>query len=131
MNKKGFTMVELLAVIAIIISIATSSVFILNKSVQNTKLSNLKTILTEIEIASDVYLSENESEMINVNTTGDTICTKLYVLQNDGLVDKNLIDPITNKAIMGTTCVYSCLHDGYLVHEIEGYTEIDNKKCNY
>lgn len=116
-------MIELMAVIMIIVTVCLTSVILLNKSLDNAKEGNLETTLKEIELATDVYLSENESEQINVNS-GETICTKLYILQNNGLIEKDLKDPLTDKAILGTTCVYSCLHsDGYIIHEIEGYRE--------
>lgn len=127
--KKGFTLIEIMAVILIISTVCLTSVIMFDKSLENAKKSNLETMLTEIDLAADVYLSENESEMINVNN-GEVICTKLYLLQNEGLIENNLKDPMNNTKINGSLCVYSCLHkdenieeNTYLVHELEGYRQ--------
>ena len=80
----------------------------------------LNETVEQIEYATDVYFNKYPylMEELYKGYTGDTVCTRIYKLQNEELLDKNLINPITDERISGTLCVYSTLDEnGNIVHE--------------
>ncbi len=120
MNKKGFTLIEIIVIIAVIAAVSTSGTIMFTKTVQSFNQAKLNELTEQIEYATDVYFNKypHIMEELYKGYTGDTICTKLYMLQNDGLLNKNLINPITHEIISGTLCVYSTLDEnGNIVHE--------------
>ena len=55
-------------------------------------------------------------ELLNGNL--EEKCTTIDTLQNEGLLDFNLKNPLTNESISNDLCVYTTLStDGTLIHE--------------
>jgi len=79
----------------------------------------LEELLRQIEMAADVYYSNNEvhrSALLNGEVNSK--CTRVYILQNEGLLKTDLINPTTNERIPGNLCVLSHLDEnGVIVHE--------------
>lgn len=92
-NIKGFTLVELLAVIviiAIISAIAIGSYQIIRKRINQTNYENVK---STIELAAEKYASDTESTVTNV----DTLILLGYVNADDEL--GNIYDPRDNSTL--------------------------------
>ncbi len=67
-NKKGFTLVELLIVVIIIGILATIAVPQYSKMVEKAKQAEARTILGQIRVAQELYLTETQGTVY----TGDT-----------------------------------------------------------
>lgn len=113
MNSKGFTLVELLAVIvilAIILSIAVPTITnIIDNSNQEAYVSNEKMIVK----AAKTYIAGNNVEL--PNTIGDTLEIKISTLQSAGY-----LNPIKDPKNSSISC------DGYLL-----ITKIDAANYDY
>lgn len=120
MNKKGFTLTELLVVIALLVTITSSTIFGIDEISRQAEERSLKELKKEIEQATDIYYSNNDvyrKSLLNGEVTER--CTRLYILQNENLLDINLKNPVTDENIPGNLCVYSRLKDGVIVHTFE------------
>ena len=119
--KKGFTLVELLVVIVLMVSIMGFSVFGIQKINEETKLKNLRRIKTQVELSAGVYFANYsiyEQELLNDPTKEK--CTRLYVLESKGLIDIDLVNPYDGKRIPGNLCIMSKVNDkGIVEHHFE------------
>jgi len=109
MNKKGFTFIELLG--AIVIMIIMAVIVTVNFSKMQTKRENkrLEEFKNRVQDSACVYIDLSSNEHLKNNntvcpkTSEGTIdyCTIKFIdLVNDGLVSENLVNPKTgNKAI--------------------------------
>lgn len=122
MSKKGFTLVEITVVIAIVAFISTTSIITFNQITDKVNNNELEDLITQIELATDVYFNVHTEYITQLYESdgSDVICTRLYKLQQDALIDMNLINPITDERISGTMCVYSSLDENKnIIHEFE------------
>lgn len=132
MNKKGFTLTELLIVIVLLIVVMGSTILNMQKISEESKIKNLKRIKTQVELATKVYFNNTKVyEQSLLNGTSTEICTRLYVLENKNLIDIDLTDPMTGKRIPGNLCVMSRLNDeGIVEHHFEYIENIINEYEN-
>ena len=132
MNKKGFTLTELLIVIVLLIVVMGSTILNMQKISEESKIKNLKRIKTQVELATKVYFNNTKVyEQSLLNGTSAEICTRLYVLENKDLIDIDLTDPMTGKRIPGNLCVMSRLNDeGIVEHHFEYIENIINEYEN-
>lgn len=132
MNKKGFTLTELLIVIVLLIVVMGSTILNMQKISEESRIKNLKRIKTQVELATKVYFNNTkvyEQSLLNGSST--EICTRLYVLENKDLIDIDLTDPMTGKRIPGNLCVMSRLNDeGIVEHHFEYIENIINEYEN-
>ena len=121
MNKKGFTLTELLVVITLLVAITTSTIFGIDEIASQAKEKSLKEIIKEIEQATDIYFSNNQVYAKSLlNGEVEEKCTRVYILQNEGLLDIDLKNPVTDERIPGNLCVISKLNsDGIIIHEFK------------
>lgn len=98
MNKKGFTLVELLAVI-IILSILSLLIGIsVTKLVSDSKKELSDVQMQLIQSAADAWSADNLSKLPD---NGKCIYITLQDLKDYGLIASNVIDPEFNKEISG------------------------------
>lgn len=120
-NKKGFTLVELLVVIVLLVVITGGSILGIDEISESVRKRRLEEVIKQVEMAADVYYSNNEvhrSALLNGEV--ETRCTRVYVLQNEGLLKTDLLNPRTNERIPGNLCVNSHLNnEGVIVHEFK------------
>lgn len=120
-NKKGFTLVELLIVIVLLVVITGASILGIDEISESVRKRRLEEVIKQVEMAADVYYSNNEvhrSALLNGEV--ETRCTRVYVLQNEGYLKDDIRNPRTNERIPGNLCVNSHLNDeGVIVHEFK------------
>lgn len=119
-NKKGFTLTELLIVIVLLVSILGTTIFGIEEISKQATEKSLNEIIKEIERATDIYFTNNPvySKAL-LNGEIDEKCTRLYVLQNEDLIDINLENPTTGERIPGNVCIKSKVKDGVIIHKFE------------
>lgn len=88
MNKKGFTILEILAVIVIVLMLSLMIIPIIEKHVENAKKVLTNSQILTIENAAYVYAYNYRSELPDLNTSGVAIVT-LQTLINKGLLQTN------------------------------------------
>ena len=94
--KKGFTLVELLAVIIILGVIALITYPIIDKSIKNSKQQALDRTIDSIEEAAYKYSVENDiGYFIEYKTL------QLSDLVSKGFLKENIINPVTNEQMQG------------------------------
>ncbi len=120
-NKKGFTLTELLVVITLLVTILGTSVFGIEEISKMSREKELEELEKRIESAADIYINNKEvyrMELLNGVVTEH--CTRIYTLQNEGLLKLKLVNPITNELIPANLCVTSKLNeDGVIISEFE------------
>ena len=94
MNKKGFTLVELLAVIAILGIIVLITVISVNSTLKETKQSLSQTQIKNIEEAAKTYY-------INEQISNNNACISISTLIDSGYLNRNVIDPKNKEQITG------------------------------
>lgn len=102
MNKKGFTLIEIIAVIALLGIMAVLILPQVGNDIDERKENQYQNILKVIESSAKVYYADNE----------DTTKVLLSTLVSEDYLSSNLTDPRTGDDITG--CVYIYLdNDGY------------------
>ena len=102
-RKKGFTLVELIVSISLLAIIGISIGVSLNK-VNKSQNNNDETLfINKIKSAADVYLSVSSSLLNSLYTDKAYVKIGVQKLVENGLIDKNLIDPNTGKKISSLT----------------------------
>ena len=101
MNKKGFTMVELLVVIALIALMAVLLTINMTGVLSEQRGTSFKTLKGEMESAACAYIDKQKNvELRNQfknNPAGGTVT--LNTLITSGLIDGEVIDPRNNKKL--------------------------------
>lgn len=132
MNKNGFTLVELLVVIVLLVAIMGVSIFGIQKINDKVKLKNLKRIKTQVELSAKVYYTNySVYEQYLLNNPDKSKCTRLYVLESKGLIDIDLTNPYDGKRIPGNLCIMSQVNDeGIVEHHFEYIDNLINEYEN-
>lgn len=101
MNKKGFTMIELLVVISLIAIMAILMTINMTGIFSEQKGMSFNTIKSQIESAACAYIDEQANTTLRKqykdNPSGGTV--KLQVLIAEGLIDGEAKDPRTDKTL--------------------------------
>lgn len=128
MNKKGFTLIEILMVLVILVTITVAGTFGIQSIQKKSEEKSLEELYSEILLAADVYLNENETFTTDLlNKEVDEKCIRIYTLQNEGLLSTSLTNHVTKKLIPGNLCVISYLsEDGTIKNSFD--EEVDTKK---
>jgi len=97
LNRKGFTLVEILAVIVIIGLIMSLIVPVAIGIIQDTKQKAYEMQVSSIEEAASGYISEYATTITELAPTGGTYTIILRDLVDDGLIDEPIKNPLTNQ----------------------------------
>lgn len=116
MNKKGFTLVELVAVVVILSLIALIALPVLLNSIRDNK-NNISEATTKIiYTATDLYLDTYMTTYPKIN--GNTYCVSLSTLVDSGDLAPNLYDVNTNTAVDMTKMVKVDVVEGKYEYKI-------------
>ena len=100
MKNKGFTLAELLGVIAILGIIALITVPAINRSLNQGKDDLYKTQIEQLKKGAQDYYAEHLSEM--PKTVNSTACKTIDELQKEGYLPLDIKNPKTDKAFSQT-----------------------------
>lgn len=96
MNKKGFTLVELLAVVVILSLLALLTSTAVTKLVSDAKEDLSKTQINLIKSAAELWGADNLDKLPD---SGKCNYITLSLLKNNGLIDEEILDLKTSKSI--------------------------------
>lgn len=131
MNKKGFTLIELMAVVTILVILSLIIVPVIDKNVKRSKDDMYNIQIENIRIAGELYFSDN---IVNRPGLGDYCSVSIDVLKGQGYIGDDVVNPKTGRAFenlyiqiknLGTT------NDNfnYYVCPIESECESVNQSC--
>lgn len=110
--KKGFTLVELLAVFIIIGIIALVAVPSLLDILKNSTKQTYELFKRDIEIATEHYIENNISDY-QLNSPGDNVFISIEELVNNGFYNKKNINPDTKEPVKLTNMVLVYVKNDY------------------
>ncbi len=105
MNKKAFTLIELLTVIVILAVLATVVVISVTKYMNDTSMVSYNELVKSIESATELYLTDHTNDYPELDTPGSTFTIELNDLANDNFIPDKIIDERTGESIPMTTTV--------------------------
>ena len=118
--KKGFTLVELLAVITLLAAIGLIAIPVVNKSINDSKEKAYNAQVKEIENAARNWISENldtlDDEIVCPTPTSkvDFTTVTIATLKEKGYIPKKAKNPKTNENLTGSVrIVYDCEYSSY------------------
>ena len=118
MNKKGFTLMELLFVIVIVALISISSVIVFGNIDDETSAKDRKNIYMDIQKSALLYIDLNDSWLEQFKANGE-IKIELSELKNANYVSFDIKDPVTNKEIPSKYMVQ--IYTAYSDDDLEKY----------
>ncbi len=98
MNKKGFTLIELMAVLIIISVVSVSSIITFGQINKDTSKNELKNTYKEIQKSAVLYLDLNDVWLKSF-TSEKNINIKLVELKNWNYISEDIKDSVNNKEI--------------------------------
>lgn len=98
-NKKGFTLVELLGIVAIIAAILAFVVPSVIGMLKRDDEKEYQRFLDDISLATESYVQLNINEYPNLAVTGGTYTITMQQLIENGYIKSNMINPRTDRKI--------------------------------
>ncbi|MCI7554025.1 MAG: type II secretion system GspH family protein [Tenericutes bacterium] len=95
MNKKGFTLVEIIAVIVLLVTIG--GIFTVSMVRKLNDKENNKDTVKQIISAADAYVSANKEEIEKLYEGYNFVDITIKDLKNNGLLNDDIIDSNTNE----------------------------------
>lgn len=119
MNKKGFTLVELLGVITVLAVIGLITMPIVNKTIKDSKQRAYNGQVEEIIKAAEDYSADNISKIpdgeSNCPSTSPLLNLYIDTLKEEGYIPENAKDPRTNTLLTGGVIItYDCEYKSYI-----------------
>jgi competence protein ComGC len=100
-NSKGFTLIELIALLGIIAIILLISAPSLINQIETTRNSNYNNFISDLCLASESYLNHNDNidGIDNFKVAGDTITISAGDLMSNGYIKSNIKNPKTGNSL--------------------------------
>ena len=97
-KKNGFTLIEIMGAISIIVLLAIIAVPIIEKNVKKGKEQASEIQIKNIELAAQNWVSDNKAELANYFTSNTVKKITLKELIDNGYIENDTIkDPVNNK----------------------------------
>ena len=94
MNKKGFTLIELMIVIVILAIVSASTIIIFDDTDKNTADAELRATYVSLQRDATLFIDLTDSWRTQLNSNG-YIFVKLNELENQNFVEAGISDPTT------------------------------------
>lgn len=121
MDKRGFTLVELLAVMAILIILAGLTIPVINTSLENARVGAYNKQIALIEAATKKWGIENGDKLPDIGSNSTITVDFDTLIAGDYLKNEKIINPITDEELVG--CVQVSYDSEYNQYK---YTYTDN-----
>ncbi len=118
MNKKAFTLMELLGALIIIGILTVLAFTVVNNSLNNSKQKLYDTQIESIIDAAKLWEVDNIQELMNLNV-GETKVLLLDDLQREQYIDTNLNNPLTDELISPTTEITITKQQNHYTYEVK------------
>lgn len=105
MKKNGFTLIELIATLALLGMLATILITVSVRRLNESKEHGRDTLIQSIELSAQEYVIDYKDELIDFNKY-DYIYITLQTLVEKEYFTNSLVDPTTNKTLPLTDTVY-------------------------
>lgn len=139
--KKGFTLIELMAVIIVLGIVSTISVIAVDKTIKDNKQKLYQVQISNIEDAARTWGNAHINLMPDEN--GSAISIPLLVLKQDGLLDKDYKNPKTEELFFDNMYIDISYENGTYIYKViedsgtENYSDLSypaiilKEKINY
>lgn len=128
-RKKGFTLIEIIVCIVLIAIIGTTTTIGITNNINNNKYDKLKKITDNFKTALEVYLSSHEEIEENLMLYSKAAVVTLETLKNDGLIEDNLINPVTKEKFNYKNSYFTLL-EGEVIEKTE-LPSNESTNCEY
>ncbi|MDD3048630.1 MAG: prepilin-type N-terminal cleavage/methylation domain-containing protein [Bacilli bacterium] len=105
MNKKGFTLLELLAAVIILGILALIIIPTVLKTTDQFKEEAYNAMIKNVENATRIYINRNKDDITNINVVDSDISITLQTVIDSGLLKAPIKDPIKNIDIDTSTII--------------------------
>ena len=113
MNKKGFTLVEVIVSLALLSLIGVAVGISLNKIFKSQEVKNYDEYVEKVKSSALLY-ANNTVEIINeLNSNSSYKVVKIKELIDNGYINKNLTNPLTKEKIKGTEQIKIYYNENY------------------
>lgn len=133
-SNKGFTLVEIIVCITLIVLIGTISFISIKLSDKNNKEKIKNEFINDIKAAANIFIETNQDveKFQLLKNPGDYIFIQLKELVDIGLLDENEINPFENKTLKERKCdVAKVLLDNHSAISVEFPVRVfENKSCD-
>ena len=124
MNEKGFTLIEMLAVVTIITILGVIVIPLVGDIIKDNKRELYDVQIKNIKEATSSYVNENFMKIDIPNNS--SVGIHLSFLRNNGYIDKNISDPITYERFDDNMVILINNSDNVYTYIVcDGYTECD------
>ena len=121
MNTRGFTLIEVIAIMVVLVAIFLVSFPILSNMARSDETKKYDSMVTDLCIAGKTYMYSNMDEFPELSIVNSEIELEIDELISYGNVDKDLVNPKTELSIENDILKYTVLEDFSLDCEyIEG-----------
>lgn len=114
--KKGFTLIELMAVIFILGVIGTIAVVAVDKTIKDNKESLYQIQISNIEAAARLW-GDSHIDLIP-DENGDALSIPLLILKQDGLLDKEYKNPKNDKLFFDNMYIDISYENGVYIYNV-------------
>lgn len=106
MNKKAFTLIELLAVITLLSILSAIVIVNVSSYMDDVGETAYSTLVKSIKSSTEMYVAEHSASFPQLEISGSTFDIELNDLVEDGYIKANLVDERTTTPIPLTTKVH-------------------------
>ena len=111
MNNRGFTLVEVVAIIVILLGIFLVSFPTLNNMLNTDERKKYDNMEIDLCTAGKTYMYSHMDDFPTLSVVGSVIKIKINLLIQYGNVSKNLVNPKSNLSVKNDTLEYTVLDD--------------------
>ena len=111
MNDKGFTLIEIVAIMVVLVGIFFISFPVLNGTVKSEEEKKYNNMVDDLCTAGKTYMYSNMDEFPMLSIIGSEIEVNIDELISYGSVDKNLVNPKTKQSVDSDMLKYTVLED--------------------